>query len=569
MSQETYTVPTAETESQERDLAEVYQTGLAVSGQLNLPAVLHATVDSAAKLLGADVVTLYQYDHAKAEFTGSPVAVGASDGFYQERAKPSNDGSAARIAKSGRLIIADRVAEHPEISRGFVEAERITSSAGFPLKVGDTTVGVLFLNYHDYHKFTAEDVRKVSMFANLATIALQLESVNRQLESMNKRLQLLDQAREAIDSASRLDEVLDRILDAGLRLVSTERGSLMLIEHQDLVTKAQFGPELGTEGHVKMAFKIGEGIVGHVAQTGKAAVCSDVRKDPRFKQPPAGKDLRFRSLLAVPIRSSDGRVLGVINADDPKEGYFDETHKQILLDMAGQFSNAIERMMLLETLHALNRIFERITSVAIGRRELTPVLEEIAQSAIDILKIDVITIYQYDQNRGRFMIPPLMRGINADQRMRTPVFEGEAPWVLVHQLKKHYYAPKSQTDPIMNPPRPPEKGQGFVSRENIESSAGLLLKVGDEVLGAIFISYRTPHAFLEREKQIIETFANGAADRDQGCKAVERSEKRAGSARADREDERDRHPGRQPGSRVAKSVEYNRQSCRRARIGLL
>jgi signal transduction histidine kinase/putative methionine-R-sulfoxide reductase with GAF domain len=511
MSQKEDIIPTTATKRSESDLAGIYQAGLTVGRLVDLPGVLHTTVDSAARLLGADVVTLYQYDSAKSEFIGSPVAVGVSEAFYRERARPSSDGSAARIAKSGKPIIADRAAEHPEISRGFVEAERITSSAGFPLKVDDTTVGVLFLNYHEYHKLTAEDIRKVSMFADLATIALRLESVNSQLESVNKRLQLLDQAREAIESATRLDEVLKRILDAGLTLVSAKRGSLMLIEHEDLVTKAQFGPELGTSGHVKMAFKVSEGIVGQVAQTGEAIVCPDVTKDPRFKQPPTGKLLRFSSLLAVPIRSSDGRVIGVINADDPKPGYFDETHKQILLDMAGQFSSAIERMMLLETLRALHQIFERITSVAISSRELTPVLEEIAESAINILKFDVITIYQYDQDRDRFMTPPLMRGIRSEQPMRMEVFEGEAPWVLVHPPKEHRYAPDAKSDQMMNPPRPPNKGAGFVSREHIESSAGLLLKVGEEVLGIMFVNYRTPHAFLEREKQIIETFASSAA----------------------------------------------------------
>lgn len=55
------------------------------------------------------------------------------------------------------------------------------------------------------------------------------------------------------------------------------------------------------------------------------------RCDFRFKRPPKGKKLHFRSLLAVPIISREKKVIGVISADDPEIGHFDETHKQLLI----------------------------------------------------------------------------------------------------------------------------------------------------------------------------------------------------------------------------------------------
>lgn len=167
--------------------------------------------------------------------------------------------------------------------------------------------------------------------------------------------------------------------------------------------------------------------------------------------------------------------------------------------------------MLVETLHALQKIFERITAVAISSRELAPVLAEIARNAVEILRIDVITIYQYNQERGKFIVPPLMEGISQKQSMQTEVFEGEAPWILVHKLKDNRYAPDSLRDEIMNPKRPPGRGPGFVEREGIKSSAGLLLRVGDEIVGVMFVNYRSPHQFGDEEKRTIETFANSAA----------------------------------------------------------
>src|SRR5205085_8830032 len=108
-----------------------------------------------------------------------------------------------------------------------------------------------------------------------------------------------------------------------------------------------------------------------------------------------------------------------------------ENHQQHLIDMASQFDAAIETTMPVDTLRSLHQIFERITAVAIVGSELLPVLNEIVKSALEILNIDVITIYQYDQARGKFIVPPLMKGLSEAQSMQTDVLKGEAPWVLV------------------------------------------------------------------------------------------------------------------------------------------
>jgi signal transduction histidine kinase len=496
--------------NQEKELAALYEAGLAVTATLDLSQVLHSAAERASKLIGADVVTLYLYDQARGDFVPPPVAVGVSDGFWT-RGLPSRDGSAAQIAKTGEPIIADDAKDHPKISRGFIKAESIASSAGFPLKVAERVVGVLFLNYHAPHKFTTEDIEKVTVFASQAAIAIRNADLFKQQDATTKRLEVILKAKAAIDSAAGLQDVLDQILSEGLKIVDTTRGSLMLFEGEEyLRIRAQFGPEVGHPDWESIGgFKIGEGIAGQVAKTGKAILCSDVLNDKRFKHP--RRELSFRSLLAVPIISHRGKVIGVISADDPEIGHFEETDKQLLSDMAGQFATAIERMMLVNTLHALHKIFESITTVAVSSGSVRPVLDEIARSAVEVLGIDVITIYQYDQAQDKFIVPPLMKGISKEPPMQTEVFEGEAPWVLIHELKGHYYAPDSLKDPIMSPSRPLGKGPGFVEREGIKSSAGLRLKAGEELVGVMFVNYRSPHQFDEGEKQIIETFANSAA----------------------------------------------------------
>ena len=51
----------------------------------------------------------------------------------------------------------------------------------------------------------------------------------------------------------------------------------------------------------------------------------------------------------------------------------------------------------------------------------------------------------------------------------------------------------------------------FVWREDICSSAGLLLRVNQEIVGMLFLNYRRPHDFSIEEQQEIELFAHYAA----------------------------------------------------------
>jgi signal transduction histidine kinase len=57
---------------------------------------------------------------------------------------------------------------------------------------------------------------------------------------------------------------------------------------------------------------------------------------------------------------------------------------------------------------------------------------------------------------------------------------------------------------------PPRKGvpARFLFRENIVSSAGIILKVANEIVGIMFINYRTRNEFNADERQIIEIFAS-------------------------------------------------------------
>ena len=155
------------------------------------------------------------------------------------------------------------------------------------------------------------------------------------------------------------------------------------------------------------------------------------------------------------------------------------------------------------------------------RIRVPDLLERIARSAHNILGADLVTIYLYDQKTDTFpLVPPIMEGkFNYKPLMKYGIDPGDAPSQIIKR-RKNLYEPNSKSNEVLyDPNRQRAEGKAkkffkketFVGREGVCSTAGILLRVGEEIMGVMFMNYRTPHYFPEEEKQLLETFAAKAA----------------------------------------------------------
>ena len=136
----------------------------------------------------------------------------------------------------------------------------------------------------------------------------------------NKPLSCLIDTCQLVSSYLNLDDVLSGVTKMSKDVLMAEAGSLMLLNEE--TNMLDFVVALGSKGSkFKKGFslKVGQGIAGWVAKTGKALVVPDVRKDRRFFKG-SDKTTGFvtRSIIAVPltIRNRIIGVLEVINAKD-------------------------------------------------------------------------------------------------------------------------------------------------------------------------------------------------------------------------------------------------------------
>ncbi|MCD6328145.1 GAF domain-containing sensor histidine kinase [bacterium] len=138
------------------------------------------------------------------------------------------------------------------------------------------------------------------------------------LQKENSRLEELVRINQRLHSSLDVDEVLSTIVDVASRALDAQRSTLYVLDHDkgEIWSRIVQG-----EGMFEIRLKIGEGIAGHVAETGETVRIADAHEDSRFdSNVDAESGFRTRSMLCMPLEKSDGERVGVIQVMNKKDG---------------------------------------------------------------------------------------------------------------------------------------------------------------------------------------------------------------------------------------------------------
>jgi HD-GYP domain-containing protein (c-di-GMP phosphodiesterase class II) len=163
---------------------------------------------------------------------------------------------------------------------------------------------------------------------------------------MVKELYLLQQIGQEISAILDLDDLLDRIVKHLKQTLNYERAAVALIDEKTntLVVKAAERP-YAKRIRSRLRVKLGQGITGYVALTGKPYIANDVSKNHRYYI----FDKKTKSEIAVPLKIGD-KVIGVINIESYKKDTFSEKDIELLTMVANQSSIAIQNSELYTSL---------------------------------------------------------------------------------------------------------------------------------------------------------------------------------------------------------------------------
>jgi signal transduction protein with GAF and PtsI domain len=164
--------------------------------------------------------------------------------------------------------------------------------------------------------------------------------------SYKKQIEALSEISRAISSDQYLDDILKLIVTVTANVMDSKICSLWILDEKEKVLKIRATQTMSEEYLKERSLKLGEGVVGYVAQQNKPLAILDVLKEPRYKEKELAKREGLVSMLSVPLAVKD-KVIGVINCYTSYPHEFTETERHLLTMVANQAAVCIENTELM------------------------------------------------------------------------------------------------------------------------------------------------------------------------------------------------------------------------------
>jgi signal transduction histidine kinase len=166
--------------------------------------------------------------------------------------------------------------------------------------------------------------------------------------------QALREVGAALGPSEELDDVLELVLDKTQVLLECERATLFLLDETtgDLVSRIVGGGQVRS-----VRLRVGYGIAGYVAKTGKTLRITNAYDDPRF-EPEWDRLTGFKTknMLATPLRNHLGASIGVIQVLNKRAAEtFTQDDEELLIALSTQAAIAIDNSRLVLRLKENNR----------------------------------------------------------------------------------------------------------------------------------------------------------------------------------------------------------------------
>ena len=210
------------------------------------------------------------------------------------------------------------------------------------------------------------------------------------------QIEFLTRLADALNTTLDLQTLLKRTADLVRAVIDYRIFAILLINDRtnDLRMRFQIGHTSEIE---RMRIKMGQGVVGQVAQQRRAILVNDVTVAENY----INANPQVRSELAVPLIVKN-RLIGVIDIQSEQINYFSSEHLHLLELTASRIGQAIENARLYtrvarqaQTLEVLNEISRELTSIL----DVDELLERISQLLRRIIDFQMFSIWLVNEHQ--------------------------------------------------------------------------------------------------------------------------------------------------------------------------
>lgn len=389
----------------------------ALSGTLDLPAVLHRIYDEAQSLVPLDAFFVVRVDARRGKLVPLFAVEEGQRLELPEIPLDPERSPTAWVARHREPLFLEDVERTPPPVPFQQVGRSVRAWAGIPLVAQDEVIGVLSVQSFQPQRFGERERTVLLAFAAGAAAALRNALLHQRIRDTAEKLRAIEETSRRMKLAQKPEEIYEIVLSAvneilGFRyaaILEAREGALVLVAHRG------YPPELQS---LCLPLAEGRGITVAAYLANEPIYVPDVRRDARYVAglPTLGCE------LAIPISVGDQKF-GVLNVEHDEVDGISSEERDLLRILAAGMAVALAGLRHLRALQTLSEKLMALHEVS-QRLQRATTVEEVCALAVQAM----VERLGYDQvnlglGQGELLIPIAGAGFLA-QKAR-PFRKGE------------------------------------------------------------------------------------------------------------------------------------------------
>jgi PAS domain S-box-containing protein len=408
------------------------------------------------------------------------------------------------IANAQARIALDVGKEAVRFDNPYLSQTR--SEMALPLISRGQVLGALTVQSIEEAAFSKEDVIILQTMADQLAIAIENARLYQEARRQAGELAALIETDRDISASLDMATVLRCVAAHAQDLLEADDSEVYLLKPGSQTLRAIVALGEYADKIKAAQLRLGEGIVGRVAQSGIAEIVNDVEQDSRSVHID-GTSQETHALICAPLISKD-RVIGVIALARPCDrGPFETTDLNFLISLARHATLAIENARLFEAERMARERAETLqaaTQALSATLDLQRVFELILSELHKVLPYDSASVQQIKGERLKIIGGHGFPNLEEIVGLEFDLVTGDNPNREVVRTKLPFIVDDAPTryDDFHCEPH---------VQAGIRSWLGVPLLFGDRLIGIITLDKKVPGFYTEEHAQLALAFAAQAA----------------------------------------------------------
>jgi sigma-B regulation protein RsbU (phosphoserine phosphatase) len=337
------------------------EVSAATTQTLDLDQLLANVAEIVQRVLPYDLLAILLYNEKRRDLR-IRYAVGHREEVVRNLSVALGEGVTGAAALRGEPVLVGDVRNDPRYLRSV---DAVRTELAVPMTARNKLVGVIDLESTRVNAYSEYDRALLRLIAARVGIAIDNARLYARVERHNRTLKTLTHISREFSSILDLNELLSKIASTMRTLIAYDAFSILAVDHDARALRHLFSIRYDQRVNTDN-IPLGKGITGAAAESREPVRVHDTERDPRY----IASHPDIRSEIAVPLVVQD-RVVGVMDLESDRVGYFTDDHLRLLTLLAPQVASSVENARLYQELATRQRLMDEDLQAA---RELQRVL---------------------------------------------------------------------------------------------------------------------------------------------------------------------------------------------------